>query len=94
MAGDLNRFWLSLPDIPLAFSVVNWPLCLPPRGHRLHGHGEDNDLVSTETQRLQVNVTRDAIHQFMPEVMPEIMPAALGMKIMPAFPLELHCVPA
>jgi hypothetical protein len=26
----------------------------------------------------------------MPEVMPEIMPAALSMKIMPAFLLELH----
>jgi hypothetical protein len=28
----------------------------------------------------------------MPEVMTEIMPAALGMKIMPAFPLALHCI--
>jgi hypothetical protein len=35
-----------------------------------------------------------AIHQFMPEVMPEIMPVALGIKIMPAFPLELLCVMA
>jgi hypothetical protein len=35
---------------------------------------------------------QDVIHQFMPEVMPEILPAALSMKIMPAFPLELHCV--
>jgi hypothetical protein len=33
-----------------------------------------------------------AIHQFMPEVNPEIMPAALSIKIMPAFLLELHCV--
>jgi hypothetical protein len=35
---------------------------------------------------------RGAIHQFIPEVMPEIMPTALSMKIMPAFPFELHCV--
>jgi hypothetical protein len=28
----------------------------------------------------------------MPEVVPQIMLAALRMKIMLAFPLELHCV--
>jgi hypothetical protein len=35
---------------------------------------------------------KDVIHRLMHEVMLEIMPAALSIKIMPAFLLELHCV--
>jgi hypothetical protein len=37
---------------------------------------------------------RDGIHKIILENLLEIMPAALGIKIMPTFPLVPQCIPA
>lgn len=51
-----------LSGIPLAVRLADRPLGLPVGRHCWNGHGEDDHLVSTETQGLQVAPTRITRH--------------------------------
>ena len=55
-------FLITMLGVPLAVCVADGPVRLPPGGHRVHGHGQVDDVVPAEAQGLPLAPPRTPSH--------------------------------
>ena len=60
MGNKIIKFFPS--GVPLAVCVADGPVCLPPGGHRVHGHGQVDDVVPPEAEGLPLAPPRTPSH--------------------------------